>query len=377
MLKKLLALSLFLMALTGCTTVKSDTPNEEVFDIAHSSTIGKENMSGYGYTFTTSQNSYIEVTSKYSLAFFLSNIKYSVHVNIAKDLEEKNIVVATANGGYTLAPKSSSTKKKDNYIYEYRKIHVENESTLSVEQNQAKALDIVDKLNATGDPAANFEKFAKDFSQDSATSTSGGNVGAVTARQLDDETYEILSLLEPGEVGNDPVAVKDGFDVVMLVNKYENTDIVEEVIDESDNSIIFSKSDNGFTSYVVDNGNETYSVVTKSTTISIGAIVREDNINQALYNTIVTARSIHINEDLATDLLLNPPSDPNSTEIYNLNATNENLSNQVQATYKQNFSTSLSEFEENNESDNPLDFDTRDLTDEEYEAYLNKDKEKK
>lgn len=376
MLKKVLVLSLFLSIMTGCQVIDSSTTNEEVFNLAHDAKIKKENMSGYGYTFTISHNSYIEASSMYSTSIHFSNIKYSMHVNIAKYLEERNIVVATADGNYTLAPKSSSGKKKDDYIYEYRKIHIKNEDALSVEQNQAKALEIVDKLNATGDPAGNFEKFAIDYSQDSTTSTSGGNVGAVTASQLDDEAYEVLSLLEDGEVGNDPVPVKDGFDVVMLVKKYQNTQVVEETIDKNDESVLFSKTKNNLTSYIVKNDNDTYSVVTKSSTISVGAIVREDKVNQALYNTITTARSINVNEALATDLLLNPPSDPNSTEIYNLNATNDSLSTQVQATYKQNFSTSLSEFE-TNEDENPLDFDTRDLTDEEYEQYLNKSNEKK
>lgn len=376
MSKKILALLVLIGVFSGCEgVINSKTEYSEVVDLAYETSIQKNNKNGYGFTFTAPNNSRVESTSKYSNSVEIADTKYSIYVDSALYLEDQNLVTKTPNGEYVLVTKSEEdvqVEEAKDMVYEYRKIFIADNPDKTIDENQKVAKDILAELNKTKDPVGNFEEYAIKYSADAATLSNGGYVGPVKSTQIDAVTLSILDNLSDNTFHNELIVVEGGYNLIMLIAKYEAEEEVQ--IDEQSVSdmFLFKSKERQFTTYVIDNENETYSIVTKNDYISVSATVLDKDINAAIYNTIVTARSIDINEEIVLDLLINPVSSSTSSEIFNLNAVNLGLSKKISTEYNQPFSTSLSEGVQEEDKAYKIDsfeFDTRPLTEEELEKY--------
>ncbi|MFV0425325.1 MAG: peptidylprolyl isomerase [Bacilli bacterium] len=364
MAKKLCIFTILLAIFSGCEgLISSTTSYDDVVDMAYETKIGKNNKSGPGYTFNVPNTSQVKTTSNYSSSVVLSNNKYTLYVNTLKYIEDNGLVVKNANGEYIQA--ESNSKTSDNLIYEYRKIFIADNPNLTVDENQDNAQGILREFNETEKSEVDFEQYAIKYSSDTTTSSNGGYVGPVTSSEISQQTLVVLQELSNDTFYNELIAVENGYEIVYLIKKYAEEKEVKVVEDISSDNFEYISINDVFSTYVTKNSNDTYSVVTKNDYISISANVQEHTIREAIYTTIVTARSISINEDIVLYYAINPVANTGSSDLFNLNATNEALSNQISSTYSSTFSTSLSETSDATSDINTFKFDSRPLTEEE------------
>ncbi len=372
MVKKIVALFILVGVFSGCEgVISSKTEYAEVVDLAYSTTIQKNNKNGYGFTFTAPNHSSVDSSSKYSSSVEIADTKYSIYVDSALYLEDKNLVTRTPNGEYVLVTQDIEDQHS-NMLFEYRRILLVDDPELTIAENQEAAQKVLDGLNKTENQVANFEEYAIKHSGDTATSSNGGYIGPVNATQVPATTLPILYGLQNNTFHNELVAVDGGYELIMLIAKYEMEEIATIDEDAVSDRFVFKSKEREFTTYVINNENDTFSVVTKNDYISISAMVFEEDIRAAIYNTIVVARSIRIHEEIVLDLLINPVSSSTSSEIFDLNAVNIGLSTKISTEYNQPFSTSLSEGVQEEDKSTKMDsfeFDTRPLTEEEEKLY--------
>lgn len=382
MLKKLIALSSLLLILSGCNVITQSTDNTDIVEFAYSTHIGKANKSGYGYTFTAPRNSRITNDSIYSSTLQMGSTKYSIYVNIAQYLEDENLVTKTASGDYISTKNINHDESEDSesnkFLYNYRHIFIADNPNISVEENQNNAKKMLDTLMKDAAPAASFEEYAIKYSNDISTSSNGGNIGPVKASEIEESVLEKLNTLESDSIYNDIVAVEGGYDIIMLVSKFEDEKDVEEISSKNTKDVIFSTARDGFETYVIDNDNDTFNVVTKNNYISVSSIVKERNIHNALYETITTIRSIKINKDISLNSLVNPSYNIKSAELFDLNKSNSGVVSQIETEYETKFSTSLAETAEEQVvvGSNKITFDTQKITKEEYDEIVKNNSKK-
>lgn len=378
MLKKIIALVSLVLIFSGCDVINVNTPHKEVVDMAFNTKIGKPNMSGYGYTYTATRNSQIKNDSVFSRIVSVGNNKYSIYVNIAQYLEDENLVTKTANGDYisTKNTKQKTSSNDKNYLYTYRHIFIADNSSLTVEENYNNARKTFDELMGTQDPSKSFVAYAIKFSDEISTSTSGGIIGPVKSSEINEKTLEALDTLDNESVYNDIIAVDGGYDIVMLVSKVVEKKEIDEASKDNTEDVMFSSTNGDYKTYVIDNSNDTYSVVTQTKYISVSTLVNKQDINDALYATVTTARSIKINKDVALNSLINPSYDTKSTELFDLNKSNSGVVSQIEKKYDTKFSTSLSETANNQVvvGGKDITFDTQKITQEEYDKIKEKQK---
>jgi len=80
---------------------------------------------------------------------------------------------------------------------------------------QRKAMELAVKAKASG---ADFAKLARDNSDHADTASKGGDLGWVSATQLQPETRSVVEKLDKGEVGG-PIRTSGGWHVVKLVDR--------------------------------------------------------------------------------------------------------------------------------------------------------------
>lgn len=371
MIKKLSILAILLAVFSGCESViTSTTPYEDVVSKAYDTDLSKNNKNGNGYTFRAPTNAQVKKGSKFISSIEIANNTYSVYVNTTKYLEDKNLVVQTVNGEYILAT-NTNAPRTDNTIFEYRKILLADDPNLSIDENQNNARKVMQELQDTGNPAENFAEFAINYSSDTATSSNGGFIGPVNSSEIDNKTLAVLKKLDEKNVHSQLIAVESGYEILMLEKRYTENDDSIVYEDVGNSEYIFSTDDREFQTVVIDNKNDTYSVLTRNNHITVSANVTEKDIKQAMYTTIVTARSININEDVVLYALTNPSASTKSAEIFNLNSTTESSDSTISSQYRQVFSSALSS-EDNEVNTNSFSFNSRPLTDEEISS-LNSD----
>ncbi len=372
MVKKLCVLAVLLGVFVGCEgTISSDTPYEEVIEKAYATDINRNNKNVNGYTFRAPSNAQVKQGSKFINSVVISNNSYSLYVNTTKYLEDEGLVVQTVNGEYVLATNDNS-KRSDDMIFEYRRILLLDDPNITINENQENAQKVLQDLLATDNPSESFSEFAINYSSDIATSSNGGYIGPVNSSEIDNKTLAVLRRLDEKNVHRQLIAVDNGYEILMLEKQYQQEEEARIYEDTSDREYLFTTDDMEYQTAVIDNNDETYSVLTRNDHITVSTIVSESDINQAIYTTIVTARSIAINEDIVLHSLVNPSASTKAAEMFNLNSKTEPSDNTISTRHQHQFSTSLSA-NENRVNSNSFSFSTRLLTDEEIQA-LNEEK---
>lgn len=94
-----------------------------------------------------------------------------------------------------------------------------------------KAADLITKLNE----GADFEKLAKENSQDTATASNGGVINNVTKEGYVTEFYNAAYALEEGKYTTTPVKSEYGYHIIYLVskNEKESLDSLKDTIKDS------------------------------------------------------------------------------------------------------------------------------------------------
>ncbi|MFV0499668.1 MAG: peptidylprolyl isomerase [Bacilli bacterium] len=357
MVKKFIILLLLGSLLVGCDgKINNNSSYKDVANLAYHTKISSNNKNGLGYTFFAPSNSTIKETSNFSTTLKVSNCNYSIYVNSLQYVEDKGLVVETANGDYVLNDKKTS-KVNDKFNYEYRRIFLADDNNLTVEENEENAKKVFAKIKNEGNIANKFSEYAINYSSDTATSSNGGYVGPVSSNEIDYKTLQVLQKLNPKEYNKELIALENGYEIVLLEKKYLNDEMIEENI--TDNNGLVTSND-GFSTYVIDKNNSIYSIITKNDYISVSTNVSKKNVSKGIYNTIITARSIKINSDIIVNFATNPIAFANSSELFELNKSNEAVVKQLSNSTDLKFNNSLSEV--STEKTNTFKFDVRKAT---------------
>ncbi len=375
MLKKSLVLLSLLIIVSGCKATTINSNYDKTVEFALDSKIGNPNYSGGSYTFYLPTNSTVLSTQQYSSTILNSRVSYTINVNVAEYLISKGKISKTTNGDYVVINEENINEDIAQYagaVFYTRRILFDNEYAASPEENKKTATAVLNQLNSSSYSSGSneflklFGDLALKHSHDERSKNNEGKLKGLTVSEMSTEYFEVVTTLEPKSYTKELVETEDGFQIVYL-ESIVNEEIInidfETIIDDS--NIYYSFEDESISLYVISYDN-VYNVIAINDYSTVSAVVTENKIDDAIFNTLVLLRGINVNDNIA---IKNYVSDDieSKPKLINLNQENEELTQAIESTYSYKFSSSFSDgYSKNNYSQRNLyEFNSRELTAEE------------